>query len=174
MMEQAPTTSFCAFADQASAEPAPSQKRKWKRWNPSQECKNILLQHIAKHGYFPDAETRADLARRFDTTERRIQVFFQNQRQRKKQDAPAVASTGRNILDYALVARLLQVWSGCGDLATCLERAHAMLDSVGPEIGEQLVEHAMIGNAYLRAVDRGTELMQEADAVFEECARLLI
>lgn len=62
-------------------------KSKWQRWKPNDEQRALLRFHFENIDQFPKKDALEELAGKLGTTERRIRVWFQNQRQRKEEDA---------------------------------------------------------------------------------------
>lgn len=58
--------------------PSPPSKRVYRRLEPWQ--KEALVDHYASGDFWPDRDTRENLANRLGITQRKIQVWFQNER----------------------------------------------------------------------------------------------
>ena len=58
---------------------------RWNRWKPNEED-TFLLQHSFRESHLPDITERSSLAMWCNTDMRRIQVWFQNRRQRINED----------------------------------------------------------------------------------------
>lgn len=63
---------------------------RWNRWNPNEED-TFLLQHSFRESHLPDITERSSLAMWCNTDIRRIQVWFQNRRQRLNDDVKEAA-----------------------------------------------------------------------------------
>ena len=73
---------------------------RWSRWRVGGAEQTLLEQTFAETLGFPDASVRSSLARVLEVSERRIQVWFQNHRQRGRyaEDSRLVASLGLNTI----------------------------------------------------------------------------
>lgn len=74
---------------------------RWKRWQISSAQRLVLEAYLMSHGDLPKREDRKRLAAETGTTEERVKVWFQNQRQRRGRHTPS--------LDWDDVNRLLAV-----------------------------------------------------------------
>lgn len=114
----------------------------------------ILQQDAQSHGLFPDRDRKEALATRLGTTVRCIQVWFQNQRQRKVSK-----------FDILLVAQLLAVYAKCADARALVPCAEKMLLSKNHELREQLAEQAL----FEMALRHGGDPLEAMEAVFRAC-----
>ena len=73
---------------------------RWSRWKVGGAEQAVLEHAFHETSGFPTVTDRSSLACVLDSTERRIQVWFQNQRQRGKyeEDTKAIASLGLNTI----------------------------------------------------------------------------
>lgn len=117
-----------------------SKKRKFDRSNWKTEERSILQEHLVSVGTYPTSEMLKTLAQVLKTSTRRVQVWFQNQRQRGT--IVKCQQSKRYDMDYALVAKVLQDFTGKTD-AECMAEARAMLQGMGQALGDEMVEFAL-------------------------------
>ena len=145
-----------------------TKKRKFDRSNWNQEEKAILQEHLRSVGAYPTSEM-------LKTTTRRVQVWFQNQRQRGAvSKCQKSAVQGRYDMDYALVAKVLQDFTGKSDV-TCMAEARELLQSMGEEVGDEMVEFALFHGCKHRMshmADGGEYSLEIMDHLFLESIAL--
>ena len=72
----------------APADAVLAQKQKQARWNVSDASLSVLEQAYQKDP-FPGLDVRRELATQLSASERQVQVWFQNKRQRERRPPPA-------------------------------------------------------------------------------------